>query len=164
MTFNVLKAFNQLEAAEVDPSLLTHSVILNKDPDNYQSYTLQHRIGKSPNKEYGSLIKYYKTGQQEDGYKGYSIDCQDLNIDVYKLELWKLVKEVLRLLGCNRQKLEQQIFPTFIEDDDVTVLDTIYTSTASKKNDINNNNRKANNIQRNESLAKYQSSCQILLA
>jgi hypothetical protein len=33
------------------------------------------------------LIKYYKTGQQEDGYKGYSINYQDLDIDVYKIEL-----------------------------------------------------------------------------
>src|SRR6476660_3044149 len=99
LSFNILKAFKQLEAAEVDPSLLAYSVILNKDPDNYQSYTPQHRIGKSLNKESGSLIKYYKTGQQEDGYKGYSTNYQDLNIDVYKLELWKLVKEVLGLLN-----------------------------------------------------------------
>jgi len=45
---------------------------LNKEPDKYQSYTPQHKIGKSLNKEPGSLIKYYKTGKQEDGYKGYS--------------------------------------------------------------------------------------------
>jgi hypothetical protein len=131
----------QLEAAEVDPSLLAYSIILNKDPDNYQSYTPQHKIGKSLNKESGSLIKYYKTGQQEDGYKGYSTNYQDLNIDVYKVELWKLVKEVLRLLDYDIQKLEEQIFPTIIEDDDVTVFDTINTNRVNKKNDINNNNR-----------------------
>ena len=119
LTFNVLKAFKQLEAAEVDPSLLAYSVILNKDPDNYQSYTPQHKIGKSLNKESGSLIKYYKTGQQEDGYKGYSTNYQDLNIDVYKVELWKIVKEVLRLLNCDIQKLEDQIFPQAIEEDEV---------------------------------------------
>jgi hypothetical protein len=89
LTFNVLKAFKQLEAAEVDPSLLSYSIILNKDPDDYQPYTPQHKIGKSLNKEPGSLIKYYKTGQQQDGYKGYSINYQDLDIDVYKVELWK---------------------------------------------------------------------------
>jgi hypothetical protein len=54
-TFNVLKAFKQLEAAEVDPSLLAYSIILNKDPGNYQSYTPQYKIGKSLNKESGSL-------------------------------------------------------------------------------------------------------------
>ena len=90
LTFNILKAFKQLEAAEVDPSLLAYSIILSKDPDNYQSYTPQHKIGKSLNKESGSLIKYYKTGHQEDGYKGYSTNYQDLDIDVYKVELWKL--------------------------------------------------------------------------
>lgn len=46
--------------------------MLGKDPDNYQSYTPQHKIGKSLNKESGSLIRYCKTGQQEDGYNGYS--------------------------------------------------------------------------------------------
>jgi DNA polymerase, archaea type len=60
LTLNVLNAFKQLEAAEVDPSLLAYSIILNKDPDSYQSYTPQHKIGKSLNKESGSLIKYYK--------------------------------------------------------------------------------------------------------
>ena len=49
------------------------------------------------NKEAGSLIKYYKTGQEEDGYKGYSTNYQDLNVDVYKEELSKLVKEILTL-------------------------------------------------------------------
>jgi DNA polymerase elongation subunit (family B) len=165
LTFNVLKAFKQLEAAEVDPSLLAYSIILNKDPDNYQSYTPQHKIGKSLNKESGSLIKYYKTGQQEDGYKGYSTNYQDLDIDIYKVELWKLVKEVLRLLDCDIQKLEDQIFPTIITEqgDDLTAFSTVYNSGANKKN-YNNTNRKAtNNIQRNESLDKYQSLAQILV-
>jgi hypothetical protein len=61
LAFNVIKAFKQLEAAEVDPSPLAYSIILNKDPGSYQSYTLQHKIGKSLNKESGSLIKHYKT-------------------------------------------------------------------------------------------------------
>jgi hypothetical protein len=65
---------------------------LNKDPDNFPSYSPQHKIGKSLNKESASLIKYYKTGRQEDGYKGYSTDYRDLNIDDYKVELWNLVK------------------------------------------------------------------------
>ena len=74
-------------------------------------------------------MKYYKAGQQEDGYKGYSTNYQDLNIDIYKVELWKIVKEILRLLDCDIQKLEDQIFLKFIEDgennDDVTVFRTI---------------------------------------
>jgi hypothetical protein len=127
LTSSVLKAFKQLEAAEVDPSLLAYSIILNKDPDDYQPYTPQHKIGKSLNKESGSLIRYYKSGQQEDGYKGYSINYQDLDIDVYKAELWKLIKEVLRLLNCDIQKLEEQIFLTEVKDDDVSIVDGIYT-------------------------------------
>jgi hypothetical protein len=42
LTFNVLKAFIQLEAAEVDPPLLAYSIILNKDPDSLYT-TAQNR-------------------------------------------------------------------------------------------------------------------------
>ena len=38
-------------------------------------------------------------------------------IDVYKIELWKLIKAVLRLLDCDVQNLEEQIIPIMIEDD-----------------------------------------------
>ena len=142
------------------PSLLAYSVILNKDPDKYQSYTLQHRIGKSLNKEPDNLVQYYKTGQQENGYKGYSTNYQDLDIDIYKIELWKLIKEVLRLLDYDIQKLEDQIFPTIIEEDDncdTTLSNTINNSRASTKMTLIIMERKAKNIQRNESLDKYQS-------
>jgi DNA polymerase, archaea type len=117
LSINVLKAFKQLEAAEVDPSLLAYSVVLNKDPDEYRSYTPQHKIGTSMNKEAGSLIKYYKTGLEEDGYKGYSTNYQDLNVDVYKEELWKIVKEILMLQGYDIQKLEERVFGEEVEDD-----------------------------------------------
>ena len=150
---NVIKAFKQLEAAEIDPSLLAYSVILNKDPVEYQPYTPQHKIGKSLNKESGSLIEYYKTGRQDDGYKGYSTNYQDLNVDIYKAELWNLIKEVLRLLNCDVQKLEAQIFPTGIgeENDDKYVteaFDNIYRSKANKKKSYINNysNVTANDI------------------
>ena len=95
---------------------------------------------------------------------GYSTNFQDLDIDLYKIELWKLVKEVLRLLGCDIQNLEDQLFPTIIEDEiEVTVCGNIYNSRENKKNYIDNKNRQVTNIQRNESLDKYRSLPQILL-
>jgi hypothetical protein len=97
--------------------------------------------------------------------RGYSTNYQDLDIDIYKIELWKLIKEVLRLLDYDIQKLEDQIFPTITEEDDncdTTLSNTINNSRASTKNDANNN-RKAKNIQRNESLDKYQSLSQRVL-
>ncbi|MGC1927759.1 MAG: hypothetical protein WA667_02200 [Candidatus Nitrosopolaris sp.] len=117
LSLNVLKAFKQLESAEIDSSLLAYSVVLNKDPDEYRSHTPQHKIGILLDKEPGNLIKYYKSGQQEDGYKGYSTNYQDLNIDVYKEELWKIAKEILMLQGYDIQKLEEQIFAEEVEDD-----------------------------------------------
>jgi hypothetical protein len=153
LSLNVLKAFKQLEVAEVDPSLLAYSVVLNKDPDEYRAYTPQHKIGTSMKKEAGSLIKYYKTGLEEDGYKGYSTNYQDLNVDVYKEELWKIVKEILTLQGYDIHKLEDQIFG----GDDI-VYDTNLRLTESQQT---NHKRSQSNVQRNESLAKYLLSMQI---
>lgn len=89
---NVLKTFKQLEPRRSPSVSLAYSIILNKYPDDYQPYTPQHKLDKLLNEESGSLIRYYKTGQQEDGYNGYSTTYQDLDIDVYKIELWKLIK------------------------------------------------------------------------
>lgn len=164
LTFNILNAFKQLEAAQVDPSLLAYSIVLSKDPDNYQSYTPQRKIGKSQNMEAGGLIKFYKTGQQEDGYNGYSTDYRDLNIDVYKTELWKLVREVLHLLNCDTQELEDEIFPMITEDcvngQNMTDFGTSYSSKAYNKN-YNKNDARANNVRKNESLDEYQSMTEI---
>ena len=157
LSLNIIKAFKQLEAAEVDPSLLAYSVVLNKDPDEYRSYTPQHKIGTSMNKEAGSLIKYYKTGLEEDGYKGYSTNYQDLNVDVYKEELWKLVKEILTLQGYDIQKLEDQIFGEEVEYD---VLCNISLKTRDRQQ--GKHRRSQSNVQRNESLAEYFLSLRIL--
>jgi hypothetical protein len=101
------------------------------------------------NKEAGGLIKYYKTGLEEDGYKGYSTNYQDLNIDVYKEELWKIVKEILMLQGYDIQKLEEQIFGE-VEDD------TIYSNSLRfTERQHTRHRRSQSNLQRNESLAKY---------
>ncbi|MGA8082266.1 MAG: hypothetical protein WB988_10415 [Candidatus Nitrosopolaris sp.] len=129
---------------------LAYSVVLNKDPDDYQSYTPLHKIGTSMNKEAGSLIKYYKTGLKEDGYKGYSINYQDLNIDAYKEELWKIVKEILMLQGYDIQKLEEQIFGEELEYD---VISNISLKTRDRQQ--GKRKRSESNVQQNESLAKY---------
>jgi hypothetical protein len=51
-------------------------------------------------------------------YKGYSTNHHDLNIDVCK-ELRKIVKDNLRLLGYDVQKLEEQILSPRLDGDDM---------------------------------------------
>ena len=109
------------------------------------------------NKEPGSQIRYYKTGQQEDGYKGYSTNHRDLNIDVYKEELWKIVKEILMLQGYDTQRLEDQIFADVVEDDIISDTSLRITERRQKKC-----GRSEPNVQRNESLTKYFVSLRIL--
>jgi DNA polymerase elongation subunit (family B) len=152
LSLNILKAFKQLEAADVDSSLLAYSVVLNKEPDQYQSYTPQHKVGMLLNKEPGSLIQYYKTGQQEDGYKGYSTNYQDLNVDVYKEELWKIVEEILMLQGYDIPKLEEQIFAE-VEDDNI--MSKINLSIKEREQGKQQHRRLEAKAQRNESLGKY---------
>jgi DNA polymerase, archaea type len=154
VSINILKAFRQLEAAEVDPSLLAYSIILNKDPNDYRSYTPQHKIGTSLKKEAGEIIRYYKTGQQEDGYKDYSSNYQDLNIEVYKLELWNVVKEILRLLDYDIQGIEKEIFPDDEELKNDYVLPRNDKIVVRKK--YSKNVRSNQNQQVNESISKYQ--------
>jgi hypothetical protein len=50
-----------------------------------------------------------------------------------------------------------------VKDNDVAIVDWIYTSTAGKESDIQHNDKKANNIPRNESLDKYRSLSQSLV-
>jgi hypothetical protein len=157
LSVNVVKAFKQLETADVDPSLLAYSVALSKDPDQYQPYTPQCKIGTLMNKEAGGLIPYYKTGLEEDGYKGYSTNYQDLNIDVYKEELWRIVKDTLTLQGYDIQKLEEQIFADEVEDNMISNASLRITESQQKKH-----RRSQSNVQRNESLAKYLLSLRIV--
>jgi DNA polymerase elongation subunit (family B) len=161
LSINVLKTFKQLEAAEVDPSLLAYSVVLSKDPDQYQPHTPQCKIGTLMNKEVGGLIRYYKTGQQEEGYKGYSKNYQDLDIDVYKEELWKLVKDILMLQGYEIQKLEGQIFSEDMEDDTVYNTSLRITEKERRRRQQKRHKRSGLNVQRDESLAKYLQSLRI---
>ena len=61
---------------------------------------------------------------------------------------------VLKLLECDTQNLENQIFPQGIEEySDLAGLDTIFINKAKKKSAIDD--RKIKDIQRNESLDKY---------
>jgi hypothetical protein len=105
---------------------------------SYLLACVRHKIGKSLNKRIVSLIKYYKNGLQKDWYKGYSTNYQDLDIDVYKTELRKLIKDILRLLDCNVQKLEDKIFLTDIEDDnngyDMIISGTMYATIERRTN------------------------------
>ena len=131
----------------------------SKNPDEYQLYTPQYKIGNILNKESGSLITYYKSGKQEDGYKGYSTNYQDLNIDVYKQELWKILKEILNLLGYNIQKLEEQIFPEMmIEEegnDDIMMIRIKNNIPSHSRKKYRTDKSEANVKQQNESLTNY---------
>ena len=97
----------------------------------------------------------------EDGYKDYSSNYQDLNIDVYKLELWNIVKEILRLLGYDIQSFEKQIFPHHEELENDYIFPRNDQKVIRRKN---SKNVSLNENQRiNESLSKYQLTTPIII-
>jgi hypothetical protein len=97
---------------------------------------------------------------QEDGYKDYSSNYQDLNLDVYKLELWNVVKEILRLVGYDTQNMEKQIFPDDKELENDCILPRNSEAVISTK--YSKNVKSNQNKQVNESLSKYQLSVLIM--
>jgi hypothetical protein len=99
------------------------------------------------------LIQYYKAGQQEDGYKGYSTSYQDLNIDVYKQELWNIVKEILRLQGCDIKKIEEQTFPEGEGKEDITASENNLGGSGGRRH--RKHSCAEENDQRNDSLTNY---------
>ena len=44
LAINILKSFQHLESAEINPSLLAYSSVSSKNPDDYQLYSPQYRI------------------------------------------------------------------------------------------------------------------------
>ena len=96
-------------------------------------------------------IRLYLPIEEEHlGYRGYLTNYQDLNIDVYKEELWRIVKDILTLQGYDIQKLEDRIFGGEVEDDIAYGTNPRLTERQQIKR-----KRSQSNVQRNESLAKY---------
>ncbi len=71
-------------------------------------------------------------------------------MDIYKLELWKIVKEILRLLGYDIRKLEAQIFAEEVGDDIISNINLRITERQQREH-----RRSGPNVQRIESLPKY---------
>jgi hypothetical protein len=114
---------------------------------------LHHILNSNHACEAGSLIKYYKTGQQEDGHKGYSTNYRDLNIDVYKQELWNIVKEIVKLQGCDIKKIEEQTIWEGVGKEDITASENSLSVTGGRRH--RKHSCAEENDQRNDSLTNY---------
>lgn len=103
----IKKSVSDLELGRVNHELLTRSVRLSKNPEEYQNPNdRKRRLGIAVGARKGDVIEYYEC----DGNKaGYSLDYQDISVRKYKLMLWKTVREILKIAGYDISSLENEL-------------------------------------------------------
>ena len=99
------KAISDLEHGNVNHELLTRSVKLSKNPEEYHNANdRKRRLGLAVGARKGDVIEYYESDNSKTGY---SLNHQDISIRKYKLMLWKTVKEILEIAGYDISSIEQ---------------------------------------------------------
>jgi DNA polymerase, archaea type len=101
------KSISDLELGRVNHELLTRSVKLSKNPEEYHNTNdRKRRLGLVVGARKGDVIEYYESDNSKTGY---SLNHQDISIRKYKLMLWKTAKEILEIAGYNTRSLEQEL-------------------------------------------------------
>jgi DNA polymerase elongation subunit (family B) len=101
------KAISDLEHGNVNHELLTRSVKLSKNPEEYHNTNdRKRRLGLAVGARKGDVIEYYESDNSKTGY---SLNHQDISVRKYKLMLWKTVKEILEIAGFDISSVEQDL-------------------------------------------------------
>lgn len=101
------KSISDLELGKVDHELLTRSVKLSKNPDEYHNTNdRKRRLGIAIGARKGDVIEYYESDNSKTGY---SLNYQDISIGKYKLMLWKTVKEILEIARFDVSSIEHHL-------------------------------------------------------
>lgn len=101
------KAISDLELGRVNHELLTRSVKLSKNPDEYHNTNdRKRRLGLAVGARKGDVVEYYESDNSKTGY---SLNHQDISIRKYKLMIWKTVKEILEIAGFDISSVEQDL-------------------------------------------------------
>lgn len=103
----VKKAVSDLELGKVNHELLTRSVRLSKNPEEYQNPNdRKRRLGTANGARKGDVIEYYESDSNK---AGYSLNYQDISIRKYKVMLWKTVRDILEIAGYDISLLENEL-------------------------------------------------------
>jgi DNA polymerase, archaea type len=103
----IKKSVSDLELGRVNHELLTRSVRLSKNPEEYQNPNdRKRRLGLAAGARKGDVIEYYESDNNK---AGYSLDYQDISVGKYKLLLWKTVREILKIAGYDISSLENEL-------------------------------------------------------
>jgi hypothetical protein len=111
----IKKSVSDLELGKVNHELLTRSVKLSKNPEEYHNANdRKRRLGLAVGARKGDVIEYYESDNNK---AGYSSNYQDISIRKYKLMLWKTVKEILEIARFDTSSLEQDLGFGYKRDD-----------------------------------------------
>ena len=91
------EALYQLENGQVPPELLSISLIMRKNPGEYEHNCKQSRLGSKLGLRKGDTLFYYKCSIGETTYD--SENPQDISYTEYKKMLINSIKDVLQILG-----------------------------------------------------------------
>lgn len=102
----VKKSISDLELRKVDHKLLTRSVRLSKNPEDYHNTNDRKRkLGLAVEAKKGDVIEYYESDNKE----CYSLNYREISYRKYKLMLWKAIREILQIAGYDVDSLENEI-------------------------------------------------------
>jgi DNA polymerase I len=103
----VKKSISDLELGKVDYKLLTRSVRLSKNPEDYHNTNDRKRkLGLTIGARKGDVIEYYESDNNKEDY---SLNCREISYKKYKLMLWKAIREVLEIAGYDVRSFENEI-------------------------------------------------------
>jgi DNA polymerase, archaea type len=103
----IKKSVSDLELGKVNHELLTRSVKLSKNPEEYHNPNdRKRRLGMAAGARKGDVIEYYETDNNK---AGYSLNYQDISVRKYKLMLWKTVRDILEIDGYDISSLENEL-------------------------------------------------------
>jgi hypothetical protein len=117
-------ALHQLENRQVSPKLLAISLVMRKNPEEYEQNCNQSMVGSKLGLRKDDTLLYYKCNTDEITYD--SENPQDISYTQYKKMLINNVKDVLQILGYD------------INND--LLLDKIQLTECSRMNDIKSSN------------------------
>ena len=103
----IKKSVSDLDLGKVNHELLTRSVRLSKNSEEYNNpKDRKRRLGMAIGARKGDVIEYYESDNNKEGY---SLNYRDMSITKYKLMLWKTVKEILEIAGYDISSLENEL-------------------------------------------------------
>jgi len=82
-----------------------HSRRCNVPKLHFTYFHIQYKIGLATGARKGNIIECFESDNKE----GYSLNAQDISFRIYKITLWKAVKNILEIAGYDISTIENEL-------------------------------------------------------